>query len=388
MRPLPRTVHRPYLPAVLLAVGLAAGCSSSGGSTSTPAKGGGDAHVATVTMGSDRCATDRASYAAGGVTFNVANKTATGVTEVEILDGERILAEKENVPPGFSGTFSVNLEPKTYTLYCPGATTERVPLKVTGTATAAAVTDTHELLAKGSEDYGDYVNRQVQFLLEATRSLDKAVDGGDLAGAQAAYSKARPYYERIEPVAESFAGLDPAIDNRADDVPVTELTGFHRIEYGLFTKKSTHGLATYSAGLVKNVEKLQKLSGDLGYQPAELANGAVGLLDEVSKSKITGEEERYSHIDLLDFQANVEGSEQAFANLQPGLEKIDPALSHTISSAFKANLDLLDKHRTAGNPSGFTLYQDLTAGDKKKLSASVQAISEPLSRVASKVVNA
>lgn len=394
MRPGPRTArrtHRPAglpvaLPAVLLAVATAAACSSSN-SSATPATKA-DAHVANVTIASDRCVTDQESYAAGGVTFNVANKSATGVSEIEILDGERILAEKENVPPGFSGTFSVNLQPRTYTLYCPGATTERVPLKITGTATAAPVTDIHQLLVQGSQDYGDYVDRQVQLLVDGTKALDGAVRSGNVSDAQAAYAKARPYYERVEPVAESFAGLDPAIDNRADDVPVTRLTGFHRIEYGLYTKKSTAGLATYSSGLVRNVEKLQKLSGDLSYQPSELANGAVGLLDEVSKSKITGEEERYSHIDLLDFQANVEGSEQAFANLQPALEKIDPTLSATISSAFTANLDLLDTYRTSDNRSGFTLYQRLTATDKKKLSASVQVIAEPLSRVASKVVDA
>ena len=93
----------------------------------------------------------------------------------------------------------------------------------------------------------------------------------------------------------------------------------------------------------------------LHYQPAELANGAVELLDEVSKSKITGEEERYSHIDLLDFQANVEGSEQAFANLQPALAKIDSTLTDTISSRFAALDTLLDKYRDKSQPSGFVL---------------------------------
>ena len=132
-------------------------------------------------------------------------------------------------------------------------------------------------------------------------------------------------------------GLDPAIDSRADDVPVSKLTGFHRIEYGLFQQKSLTGLATFGAGLVANVQKLQTLAKGLKYQPAELANGAVELLDEVSKSKITGEEERYSHIDLLDFQANVEGSEQAFANLQPGLAKIDPTLTEHHQRSVRAS---------------------------------------------------
>src|SRR6202012_2894759 len=103
---------------------------------------------------------------------------------------------------------------------------------------------------------------------------------------------------------------------------------------GLFADNSLSGLGTYGDGLLANVKKLQTLTTGLTYQPAELANGAVDLLDEVAKSKITGEEERYSHIDLLDFQANVEGSEQAFANLQPGLEKIDATFSDTVRTAF------------------------------------------------------
>ena len=107
----------------------------------------------------------------------------------------------------------------------------------------------------------------------------------------------------------------------------------------------------------------------------------------MSKSKVTGEEERYSHIDLLDFQANVEGSEQAFANLQPGLAKIDSTLTDTISTRFAALDSLLDKYRDKTQPSGFVLYTALSRADVTSLAQSVQAVAEPLSRVASKVVN-
>ncbi len=359
---------------------------SAGNAGSSTAAG--DAHTANITITSDKCIADRDSYAAGAVTFKVANKDATGITEFELLSGERIVGEKENLPPGFSGSFSLNVQPGDYEMYCPGATTPRVPLKITGSASSAPVTDTQTLLADGTKTYGTYIDGQIVQLLSSAQSLATALKGTDLAAAQAAYAKARPYYERVEPVAESFAGLDPAIDNRADDVPVTQLTGFHRIEYGLFAGKSLAGLATFGDGLVANVQKLQSLAKGLKFQPAELANGAVGLLDEVSKSKITGEEERYSHIDLLDFQANVEGSEQAFANLQPGLEKIDPTLTSTITGAFDRLDTLLDKYRDKTQPSGFVLYPALTSADKTAFAQAVQAVAEPLSKVASKVVNA
>ena len=367
-----------------------AGCSSGTTasderSSSSPA---GDGHTAIVTITSDKCVADRASYDAGGITFKVSNKDATGITEFELLDGERILGEKENLPPGFAGSFSLNLNPGRYEMYCPGATTPRAPFTVTGTASSAPATDTKALLNQGTKNYGTYVEAQIGFLVTNVQPLVAAIKNGDLAAAKAAYAKARPYYERIEPVAESFQDLDPAIDARADDgLAPTKLTGFHRIEYGLWSVGSVAGLAPVADKLAADVGKLQKLATGLHYQPAELANGAVGLLDEVSKSKVTGEEERYSHIDVLDFQANVEGSEQAFANLQPGLAKIDSTLTGTISARFAALNLLLDKYRDKNQPSGFVLYTSLTRADVTTLAQSVQAVAEPVSRVASKVVN-
>ena len=140
--------------------------------------------------------------------------------------------------------------------------------------------------------------------------------------------------------------------------------------------------------MLTNIKKLQALTKDLQYQPAELANGAVGLLDEASKGKITGEEERYSHIDLVDLAGNVEGAQQAFAALQPGLEKIDATLSKTVSDRFVALQQIVDKYRDAAQPGGFVAYTTLTKDDTRQISAALQAVSEPLSTVASKVVKA
>jgi len=227
------------------------------------------------------------------------------------------------------------------------------------------------------------------YLVQTTQALQSALRGADLNAAQTAYMKARPYYEKIEPVAESFAvagdDLDRALVARADGVPATEWGGFHRIEKGLFQDKSLAGLAQYGDALVTNVQKLQTLTATLQYKPFELANGAQQLLDEVSSTKVTGEEERYSHIDLLDFQSNVEGAEQAFADLKPALTKIDPALTGTITDAFTALDKQVDAYRTGGNASGFVAYTALQATDKQKLAAAVKAVQEPLSQVAAKV---
>jgi iron uptake system component EfeO len=377
----------------LLAGSLAACSSSAGtGADKTAAHPAGDAHTANVTITADKgCELDRMQFAAGGITFKVRNADATAVSEVELLSGQRIVGEKENLPPGLSGEFAVKVGAGSYTLYCPGAATEKSTITVTGTSHTGDAS-VAALLKTATDNYATYVSTQVGYLVTAVQKLDTALHGSNLTAAQNAYKAARPFYEKIEPVAESFTvgtdSLDADIDARANDVPAAQWKGFHRIEKGLFADRSLTGLAPFGDGLVTNVKKLQKLTNGLTYQPTELANGAQELMDEVAGGKITGEEERYSHIDLLDIANNDEGAEQAFAQLQPALQKIDPTLSATIQARF-AELDkLVDGYRSKSDASGYVLFTTLTKADKRRLAAAVKAVQEPLSQVASKVANA
>ena len=377
-------------------IGLVAGCSSessdSSGSSSSRSGGAVPAglRTVTVTITSGGCSAAHTSYDAGPLTFEITNKDATAVSELEVLSEDRILGERENMPPGFSGSFSVNLGPGAYTLYCPGATTEKSPLKITGKAAEAPNTDIHALLVSGAKGYKDFVVSQVSQLIDGVKNLDTAIKSGNLKDAQVAYINARPFYERIEPVAESFPAHDPAIDARIADVPnAKDWTGFHPIERALFQAQTIKGLTALSAGLITNAEKLQTLVNGLsGFQPTELANGAVELLNEAAKSKITGEEEAYSHIDLVDFAANVQGAQQAFAYLQDGLVKIDPALTATIKSAFANVTTVLNDYKDSSNPSGYKLYPQLTKADTRDIAQALQAVAEPLSRVSGKIVDA
>jgi iron uptake system component EfeO len=197
----------------------------------------------------------------------------------------------------------------------------------------------------------------------------------------ALYGPARIPYERIEPVAESFADLDPAIDGRIDDAPSPEeFTGFHRIEQALWETGSLEGMTPVAEQLLADVVRLQDLVADESYQPAQLANGSAELLDEISASKITGEEERYSHIDLLDFQANLEGSRYAFDLLRPALVEVDPELEATLVERFDALQADLDAYRSGD---GFVLYTELTEAQTRELAQAVAAVAEPMATVAS-----
>jgi iron uptake system component EfeO len=373
-----------------VASALLAACSS-GDSGSPPPAGSGNriAHVTITAAGG--CQSDRTSFAAGGLTFKITNKDATAVSEVELLAGARILAEKENIAAGLTGEFAVQVGAGTYTLYCPGAATERTPITVTGTA-APVDTTLAAVLKTGTRNYKTYVDRQLGYLVEGVEKLNAALHGTDLAKAQEAYKTSRQFYEKVEPVAESFVSgtqnLDADIDARANDVPAAQWSGFHLIEKALFQTKSLAGLQKWGDKLVADCTTLQAKAKTLTYTAPDLANGAQGLLDEVAGGKITGEEERYSHIDLLDMASNVEGSQQAFADLQPALAKIDKGLGDSIEARFAGLDKILDGYRSTDDASGYVRYTTLSDADVRILAAAVKAVQEPLSRVASKVANA
>jgi iron uptake system component EfeO len=113
-------------------------------------------------------------------------------------------------------------------------------------------------------------------------------------------------------------------------------------------------------------------------QAVQIANGANDLLAEVSGSKITGEEERYSHIDLVDFEADVEGSEAAFEAVKPLLDESDNDLSGEIEADFKMVFNSLEPYRT---DDGFVSYTELSKADTKKLAVAIDTLAEKLSLV-------
>ena len=243
------------------------------------------------------------------------------------------------------------------------------------------------MLRKATTGYRTYITGQSARLLAATKTFVASLNAGDLAAAKSQYGPTRGFYERIEPVAESFGNLDPEIDARVNDVPdVKRWTGFHRIEQILWVKKTTDGTRPYADKLLKDVTLLNRKVQSLRFQPAQLANGAVELLNEVASSKITGEEDRYSHTDLADFEANVAGAKVAYELLRPALiERKDGALVKTLNARFADVEKGLEPYRR-DTPLGFALYGELTEKDRKSLAQAIDALAEPLSTVAAKVL--
>jgi iron uptake system component EfeO len=295
-----------------------------------------------------------------------------------------ILAEKENLAPGLSGGFSLNLKPGTYQIYCPNAKTEKVNFTVTGTAVGSSLNSAvANTLADATAGYQKFVMAEVDKLIPAAKVFTDAVRAGNVEAAKAAFAPARYHYEEIEPVAESFGDLDPAIDARADGVDdPAQWTGFHRLEKALWEDKSLAGMAPVADRLDADLAKLKALAATTTYQPAQLANGATELLNEVATSKITGEEDRYSHTDLSDFEANVVGGKAAVDLLMPALKQLDAGLASTIEQRF---VDVFDSLKPYKKGDTFVDYAAVTGDQRRVLTQKVDALAEPLSQVAAKI---
>ena len=354
-----------------------AGCSKS--KEQTPQAGGPIAVTATDT-GCDLTATQSA---AGTVAFKVTNN-GTKITEFYVYAaGDRVMGEVENIPPGLARDLHVELPAGTYETACkPGMVGKgiRAAFTVSGSAQPLAG---EAKLAEATDSYQRYVQSQTAALLEKTQEFINAVKANDVAKAKSLFPVARTYWERIEPVAEIFGDLDPKIDGREDVVEEgMEFTGFHKLEQDLWVRGDVSGSGPMADRLMTDVREIVAKANAEKLSPLNLANGAKELLDEVASGKITGEEDRYSHTDLWDFAANLEGSKAAIAALRPVLEERAKDLVATLDEKFAAASAMLEKHRKGD---GWKLHNELSQAELKELSDSINALAEPISRVAAVV---
>ena len=244
--------------------------------------------------------------------------------------------------------------------------------------------DTKEQLKQATDLYKKFVENQVDTLLKDTEKFAETIKAGNLEEAKKQYPVIRMAYERSEPIAESFGELDVNIDFRLADYLEENKTeegwrGFHRIEKIMWEQNTTKGTEQYAEQLVKDIKELKAKVATVEVTPDLMVTGAVDLLNEVATQKITGEEEIYSHTDLYDFKANIEGAEEIFKIFKPLIEKKDSKLAKDLTEKFATINSLLDKYKT--DEKHYKLYTDLTKENTKELSEAVTKLGEPLSQM-------
>ncbi len=379
------SVRMPLPPSLALAGAAALALSACGGAGTTASSAGGDGSGAgpiAVTATDTECTVATNTAAAGTIVFRVTN-AGSKINEFYVYaEGDRIVGEVENVTPGLSRDFHVTVaEPGDYQTACkPGMVGDGIRAAFTVTGDAPAPKTADQDLQAAVAGYQRWVGSQADAFLARTTEFVALVKAGKVAQAKALYPVARSYWERIEPVAESFGDLDPKIDGREDVIEEgMEFTGYHRLEKDLWVDGLQDDSDAIADQLLADVTELVGLTKKVELNPLQLANGSKALLDEIATGKVTGEEERYSHTDLWDFEANFEGSKQAIAELRPFLTTQAPELVAEIDATGTSLGDLLETYRDGD---GLVLYTDLTKKDVNKLTQALDAFSENVAQVA------
>jgi len=366
-------------PAPSAASGAASQAAASAPAGETPRNADGSISVA---VNDHACEPMQITVPSGQTVFQIKNDS-TRKLEWEILKGVMVVDERENIAPSLSDKMTVTLLPGEYEMTCGLLTNPRGKLVVTDsgfkdTTDEAAL----EKLAQPLGDYKKYVQGEAKELVSKTEAFVAAVKAGDIDKAKSLFASTRVHYERIEPIAELFNELDPAIDAREDDFKDgpkdANFTGFHRIEHALWVQKDVKGVQTVADKLLEDVKKLQTEIDELNFPPTKVVGGAAALIEEVAGSKITGEEDRYSHTDLSDFQANVDGAQKIVDLFRTPIAEKNKALLDKVDANIKQVNEILAKYKTAD---GFADYGKLTKADRNALQVPINALAEDLSQL-------
>ncbi|MDD0987165.1 MAG: iron uptake system protein EfeO [Pseudomonas sp.] len=328
------------------------------------------------------CEPNALTVPAGRASFRIINRSDRAV-EWEILDGVLVVEERENIAPGLSQVINANLLPGDYAITCGLLSNPRGTLHVTPTAESDA-----QAKAKPSmvafigplSEFRVYLSSQGGALIKAVSALEQAIAAGDLAQAQALYLPAREAYQRLAPAAQRLAEQDNAINARADYFEKREqdpaFSGFHRLEYGLFEQHTLGDLTPIAQRLLADVTTLKQQLLAQSLPPEQLVSILVRNLNSLADVRAaSGEEERYSHLDLNGFAANLTVTRKVVDLMRPLLTKSAADLLPGIDSAINAFAAQLDDLQVDGH---YRSYNRVTAAQRQLIADKAKALAAAL----------
>lgn len=339
-----------------------------------------------VTVGATTCQPNAITVAGGRRSFEIVNESDRPI-EWEILDGVMVVAERENIAPGFRATLQVQLAPGEYAITCGLLSNPRGTLTVTASdeaASAASEVTLRKFLGPLSE-YRVYLVMQGNAAVKAAETLRAAIASGDVAAAQAAWRDARLPYRRIEPLAYRFSDLEGKIDPRAAYLEKREqdpaFTGYHRLEYGLFAQDSTDGLLPVADALLADLQELAQRLKQTPLDPGLLIEMPGESAMQMAQAQVPDGENLYAGNDLQDFSAGVEGIDKLTGLLRQVVAGVDPALDKVIGQ----DLDAVKARLATLRDRGLASYGDVPKPERDALSADLTRLSESLAKLQSAI---
>lgn len=333
-----------------------------------------------VTVDATTCTPNAITVAGGRRSFEITNASDRPI-EWEILDGVMVVAERENIAPGFRAQLQVQLEPGNYAMTCGLLSNPRGTLQVTQSseATAAASEVTLRKFLGPLSEYRVYLVMQGNATVKTAQALRDTIATGDLEAAREAWRQARLPYRRIEPLAYRISDLENRIDPRAAYLAGREqdpaFTGYHRLEYGLFARNSTEGLQPIADKLVADLQTLTQRLKELPLDPALLVALPGEMAVQLAEGQIPQGVNTYADNDLQDFTASLDGIGKLTGLLRQVVAGVDPALDTEIGESLQVTQDAIAALKTD------TRYSQVPAAARQALSADLTQLSSTLSKL-------
>ncbi len=351
----------------LAAIALA-GCASGASPASSATAG-------EISISTGGCGGTWHLAAPGWHTFQIHN-SAADAAEVELINPANgaVYETVEALGAGTTDPMRLDVGSGSYAFRCLiedtdaiTGPTEKVPGHTSGATAILPVTD-NDLYTPANE-YHKYVTTGLITLVSQVTDLNKAVQGGNLAAAKAAWLPAHLTYERLGAAYDSFGDFDGEIDGRADGlvggVSSPDWTGFYRLEYGLWHGQSAASLAKVSAQLVHDVRALQTSWPSTEIDLLDIGLRTHEILENALQFQISGHDDYGSGTTLATTEANITGTEVLLTELHPLL-----AQRYTGLPAVSTWLDRLQKLIDATHTShGWTAVAALPTATRQDIDA-------------------
>lgn len=349
-----------------------------------------------VVVDDTRCEPGDFTLPAGLTTFEIHNASRRPI-EWEILEGVMVVAERENIAPGFYSLLTVKLRPGTFVITCGLLSNPRGALVVTPTAASEAERmrpPVQSFIGPLSENRVYSITQSNRLVREVT-ALNAAIAAQDVALARTHWTAAHSAYQRLAPIAGRFADLDARINPQAQYLEAglndAHFIGLPKLAQWLFapTAEASEGAAmdwaqaaAVGQTLAGDGQELQARIRALQQRPDDLTDNAIWLIQRINEGVLAEGGSAETSIpatrQLDDLQANLEGMRKSALLLAPLLQAAQPAQAAALVGA----LDHVQGAIEAAQQEAATAPQaPLNASQKQALARSLQALSESLAQV-------
>jgi high-affinity iron transporter len=237
--------------------------------------------------------------------------------------------------------------------------------------------------------YRAYVARKLSMLRTRVAALSAAVASGNVASARSAWLTAHLTWLEIgqdDGAYGCFGALGGKIDGLAAGHQLGTsdpgFTGFHRIEFDLWTTRDLRGAGSDTATLERLLAQLMKVPlstylratatgiGDWLLRPHE-------VLEDALRDSLTADDDYGSGTGLASVTADVAAVRAMLGELEPA---VDPVAPHLVSDA-RAELDALTRAIDATHAVGWTSVRHLPTRQREQADAGVGAALETLAPI-------